>query len=61
MGVVSKNTSETKFITGGKEVRAEVVLDDGRTGSGRSGGVIFQGNQVEAISRAIKDATSKQK
>jgi hypothetical protein len=37
---------------------AEVTLDDGRRGSGKSGG-FFRGTTHEAVSKAVQDANSK--
>lgn len=56
--VVSVTTTEVEKMTSTVH-EASVVLDDGRTGQGSSGGWMYDGNKETAIAEAIKDANSK--
>ena len=44
---------------GDKGFQARVVLQDGRTGQGRSGDTLIRGTREKALSKAIADARSK--
>lgn len=48
-----------EYLSGGKEVTANVTLPDGREGSGKSGNVLSRGNADHATQKAAEDAKSK--
>ena len=58
MGKYEQKTTKSEYLTG-TEVKVDVTLPDGRTGTGRSGGVLGNGNADHATREAVKDAKSK--
>lgn len=58
MSEYEQQTTVVKYLTG-TEVKVDVQLPDGSTGTGRSGGVLGNGNEDDATRKAVEDAKKK--